>query len=40
MENAKTEAQLEYDTDPMLRALLSQAVDSKKVIQSRKYCEK
>lgn len=32
-----TKAQLEYDTDPELRALLSKAVDSKKVIQSRKY---
>lgn len=32
-----TKAQLEYDTDPELRALLSQAIDSKKVIQSRKY---
>ena len=32
-----TRAQLEYDTDPELRALLSQAVYSKKVIQSRKY---
>lgn len=32
-----TKAQMEYDNDPQLRALLSQAVDSKKVIQSRKY---
>ena len=30
-------AQHEYETDPELRSLLSEAFNSKKVIQSRKY---
>lgn len=32
-----TKAQMDYDTDPDLGAILSEAVNSKKVIQSRKY---